>query len=362
MSFRGAPAPPDPRARPFSARSRPLDAPASHLTTSYFSRTALLGGPAGAPEGPRAGQRRAVGAAPDVARPRIGPPVDPLRAGPEGRRADFTLTAWREGGELLPSWQPSHSRLAPRMTADVRHATLPLLRRRPARRGRPVHRLRLRLPLRPETPDGLAPDQAHHRLRPHDAGADRVRRRLRAWGAGLHGGPAAFRGRPGRLGVLLLPDPVAAALGVGGRAGHGQPHRDHAHPQGPPRDGAAVLDLLPPDLHPALRPGRMGRRLLRLRRQRRPDPRPLHRGAGPQQPQRVRHGLRRPQRADDAGPRRGHQGRGGPPPGAQMTRGDAMPTDPFAAKRAAMREEFFSRHFLLGGWLGGTDTYKRTMW
>src|SRR6266446_8650928 len=36
--------------------------------------------------------------------------------------------------------------------------------------------------------------------------------------------------------------------------------------------------------------------------------------------------------------------------------------DPFAAKRAAMREEFFARHFLLGGWLGATDTYKRTMW
>jgi nicotinate phosphoribosyltransferase len=33
-----------------------------------------------------------------------------------------------------------------------------------------------------------------------------------------------------------------------------------------------------------------------------------------------------------------------------------------AAKRAAMREEFFARFFLLGGWLGGTDTYKRTMW
>src|SRR2546430_15931763 len=33
-----------------------------------------------------------------------------------------------------------------------------------------------------------------------------------------------------------------------------------------------------------------------------------------------------------------------------------------AAKRAAMSEEFFARHFLLGGWLGGTDTYKRTMW
>src|SRR5579859_376667 len=36
--------------------------------------------------------------------------------------------------------------------------------------------------------------------------------------------------------------------------------------------------------------------------------------------------------------------------------------DPFAAKRAAMREEFFARLFLLGGWIGGTDTYKRTMW
>jgi nicotinate phosphoribosyltransferase len=36
--------------------------------------------------------------------------------------------------------------------------------------------------------------------------------------------------------------------------------------------------------------------------------------------------------------------------------------DPFAAKRAAMREEFLARHFLLGGWIGGTDTYKRTMW
>jgi nicotinic acid phosphoribosyltransferase len=27
-----------------------------------------------------------------------------------------------------------------------------------------------------------------------------------------------------------------------------------------------------------------------------------------------------------------------------------------------MRDEFFGKHFLLGGWLGGTDTYKRTMW
>jgi nicotinic acid phosphoribosyltransferase len=37
-------------------------------------------------------------------------------------------------------------------------------------------------------------------------------------------------------------------------------------------------------------------------------------------------------------------------------------SDPFAAKRAALREEFFARLFLLGGWIGGTDTYKRTMW
>jgi nicotinic acid phosphoribosyltransferase len=37
-------------------------------------------------------------------------------------------------------------------------------------------------------------------------------------------------------------------------------------------------------------------------------------------------------------------------------------SDPFAAKRAMMREKFFARHFLLGGWIGGTDTYKRTMW
>ncbi len=36
--------------------------------------------------------------------------------------------------------------------------------------------------------------------------------------------------------------------------------------------------------------------------------------------------------------------------------------DPFAAKRAAMREELFARHFALGGWIGATDTYKRTMW
>src|SRR5215211_4512776 len=36
--------------------------------------------------------------------------------------------------------------------------------------------------------------------------------------------------------------------------------------------------------------------------------------------------------------------------------------DPFETKRAAMREEFFGKLFVLGGFLGGTDTYKRTMW
>ncbi len=36
--------------------------------------------------------------------------------------------------------------------------------------------------------------------------------------------------------------------------------------------------------------------------------------------------------------------------------------DPFATRRNAMREEFFSKLFLLGGWPSGTDTYKRTMW
>ncbi len=33
-----------------------------------------------------------------------------------------------------------------------------------------------------------------------------------------------------------------------------------------------------------------------------------------------------------------------------------------AAKRESMREEFFAKLFLLGGWIGSTDTYKRTMW
>ncbi|MGL4551884.1 MAG: hypothetical protein ACRC33_11960 [Gemmataceae bacterium] len=36
--------------------------------------------------------------------------------------------------------------------------------------------------------------------------------------------------------------------------------------------------------------------------------------------------------------------------------------DPFAARRAELRREFLARHFLLGGFPGGTDTYKRTMW
>jgi nicotinic acid phosphoribosyltransferase len=36
--------------------------------------------------------------------------------------------------------------------------------------------------------------------------------------------------------------------------------------------------------------------------------------------------------------------------------------DPFAAKRQQMRDEFFAKLFLLGGWTGATDTYKRTMW
>src|SRR5258706_15002777 len=36
--------------------------------------------------------------------------------------------------------------------------------------------------------------------------------------------------------------------------------------------------------------------------------------------------------------------------------------DPFAIKRLEMRREFFDKLFLLGGWIGGTDTYKRTMW
>lgn len=37
-------------------------------------------------------------------------------------------------------------------------------------------------------------------------------------------------------------------------------------------------------------------------------------------------------------------------------------SDPFAAKRREMRDELFAKLFLLGGWPGATDTYKRTMW
>jgi nicotinic acid phosphoribosyltransferase len=37
-------------------------------------------------------------------------------------------------------------------------------------------------------------------------------------------------------------------------------------------------------------------------------------------------------------------------------------TDEFDSKRAQMRDEFFGKLFLLGGFIGGTDTYKRTMW
>jgi nicotinic acid phosphoribosyltransferase len=37
-------------------------------------------------------------------------------------------------------------------------------------------------------------------------------------------------------------------------------------------------------------------------------------------------------------------------------------SDLFETKRAAMRDEFFGKLFLLGGFVGGTDTYKRTMW
>jgi nicotinic acid phosphoribosyltransferase len=37
-------------------------------------------------------------------------------------------------------------------------------------------------------------------------------------------------------------------------------------------------------------------------------------------------------------------------------------SDPFASKRQQMQDEFFAKLFLLGGWLGSTDTYKRTMW
>src|SRR5688572_27517757 len=37
-------------------------------------------------------------------------------------------------------------------------------------------------------------------------------------------------------------------------------------------------------------------------------------------------------------------------------------SDEFEAKRAAMRDEFFGKLFVLGGFIGASDTYKRTMW
>ena len=44
-----------------------------------------------------------------------------------------------------------------------------------------------------------------------------------------------------------------------------------------------------------------------------------------------------------------------------------MPAEPpiddaFVSRRSVLREEFLARHFLLGGWPGGTDTYKRVRW
>lgn len=36
--------------------------------------------------------------------------------------------------------------------------------------------------------------------------------------------------------------------------------------------------------------------------------------------------------------------------------------DVYAARRATLHEEFLGKFFLLDGWPGGTDTYKRTMW
>src|SRR5262245_46402208 len=39
-----------------------------------------------------------------------------------------------------------------------------------------------------------------------------------------------------------------------------------------------------------------------------------------------------------------------------------MTADPLATKRRRMRDEFFGKLFLLGGFPGATDTYKRTMW
>ena len=49
-------------------------------------------------------------------------------------------------------------------------------------------------------------------------------------------------------------------------------------------------------------------------------------------------------------------------PATTVLTADGGELDVFAAKRAQMRDEFFARMFLLGGFIGGTDTYKRTMW
>ncbi len=45
-----------------------------------------------------------------------------------------------------------------------------------------------------------------------------------------------------------------------------------------------------------------------------------------------------------------------------MAKQPEPPADPFVARREELRQEFLARHFLLGGWPGSTDTYKRTMW
>ena len=37
-------------------------------------------------------------------------------------------------------------------------------------------------------------------------------------------------------------------------------------------------------------------------------------------------------------------------------------SDPFARARASMLRSLKSRMFMLGGFIGATDTYKRTMW
>lgn len=39
-----------------------------------------------------------------------------------------------------------------------------------------------------------------------------------------------------------------------------------------------------------------------------------------------------------------------------------MAVTDFEQKRNSMLDEFYSKQFILGGWIGATDTYKRTMW